>query len=156
MKVLIINTFFSMQKNTIVGIIAVLIIAIGIFTFQSFNSTSGNTSLSLVPVVYAQEGTFTFKEYNEAEFNADQGKKVIFFGSAGCGSCAKKHKDMTANTGSYQNATVYRIEFEKAPTSLREQYGITKWDTLVVFETDGTYQVHAGIDVEEMKSIINS
>jgi thiol-disulfide isomerase/thioredoxin len=114
---------------------------------------------AIVPRVLAASGEFTYEEFSMARYNELLGneKFAVFFHSKTCGTCAKKHKQTIDEVSQFSAGTFLRAEFGDIQTEypeLLQKLGVAKYDTMVVFNADGTFETLKGGTVEDVRNAI--
>ena len=94
------------------------------------------TQTAPTPAVLASANSFSYQEFDDASFEDLKGKEkfAVFVHSRSCGTCAKKNKQIIDDVSQYTDGKILKLEFDKASTDFLEAYGVTKYDTFVVFD----------------------
>lgn len=114
------------------------------------------------PVVEAAaqeaKAAFVYADYTEAQYAGLKGEEpfALFFHSRTCGTCAKKDAQIMNEKDLFDGGTILKVEYEEAPTELLARYGVTKYDTFVVFDTSGEATTMLGGSVEAVRTALNA
>ncbi len=97
-------------------------------TDDTANTAAGNG-------VYAE---YTAEAYSDLQ--ASGAKFGLFFHAPWCPSCVALDNELQAYGELIPSGTtVLKIDYDTAPVTMKSDYGVTMQHTLVVFDTDGTY-----------------
>lgn len=128
------------MKKNLIAIFVIIASAISMINL-------GLNQADALPEVLASQGTFSYENFDQKKYDSLRGKKpfALFFHSSSCGSCAEKDKKIKENIGNLpQNFTLFKVEFERSPTALRKELGVTTYDTFVVFDVSGDFKKFIG------------
>ena len=109
---------------------------------------------AIVPTVYAQSDVFTYQDYDQASYEALRGNEAfaLFFHSKACGTCAKKNQEIIDEVAEFTGGKILKIEYSEADQALLAEFGVTKYDTFVVFAADGSFETLKGGLVDDVRS----
>lgn len=107
-------------------------------------------------IVLAQNAGFTYENYTDAAFADSLGNEAfaVFVHSRSCGTCAKKNEQIMTEIEQFTDGKIFKMEYDEAPQSFIETYAVTKYDTFVVFDSDGNHETIKGAKVEAVRSSI--
>lgn len=155
-----------MNNKTLFGAIAIIVIAGGAFLLQPnspevSDSPTPSTAVSNPPTsvsvasaeVLAESSDFTYETFTQERFDELRGSEafVVFVHSRSCGTCAKKNKTIIDDVASFPNGTILKMEYDEAPQAFLEEHGVTKYDTFVIFNQDGSAETKKGASIDEVK-----
>ncbi len=135
-----------MKKLAIIALSALVVTACG----AGGNKT---TSVDFIPQVYAQTETFTYEDFTTERYEALKGKEsfAVFFHSKACGTCKGKNDEIIKEVSDFTDGTILKMEYSDAPQAMLKQYGVTKYDTFVVFNANGSFETIKGAKVDDVR-----
>lgn len=143
-----------MAKQLLLGIGAIaLVVAVAL-------SVSSSESPRLVGVseVIAESPTFVYETFSQERYQALKGSEAfaVFFHSASCGTCAKKHQSIIDTVGTFSGGAILKQEFSEASVELLSELGVTTYDTFVIFNADGSFETVTGATIAEVREAIGT
>lgn len=143
------------MKNHIflrLGLVAVALLGLSACT----SGTPDPTAHTGIPTVYAENAGFQYESYTDEKFDDLLGNEAftVFVHSKSCGTCKRKDKQIINEVGEFQSGVILKMEYANAPMDFKKEYGVTGYDTFVLFDADGNHTTKKGASISEVRDAL--